>query len=101
MTNAHTDDDLPEQIRVRRDKRERLLAEGIPVYPNTVERTHTLAEVRATYDPQELDLGPWRQGDPARMPSRNAAKSGRTVRASSPASAARSSNPVRRSRTKR
>jgi len=47
-------DDLPEQLRVRREKRERLLASGRPAYPTLVERTHTLAELRATYDPQEL-----------------------------------------------
>src|SRR3954471_3450710 len=49
-------DDLPEQMRVRRDKRERLLAEGVQPYPVTVERTHTLGEVRAAYDAR--DLGP-------------------------------------------
>lgn len=47
-------DDVPEQIRVRKEKRERILAEGGSAYPNTVERTHTLAELRATYDGQEL-----------------------------------------------
>jgi lysyl-tRNA synthetase class 2 len=49
------EDDLPEQMRVRRDKRERLLARGVPPYPVTVERTHTLREVRASYDGQALD----------------------------------------------
>ena len=39
-------DDLPEQMRVRRDKRERLLGAGIPAYPVDVARTHTLQEVR-------------------------------------------------------
>jgi lysyl-tRNA synthetase, class II len=48
-------DDLPEQMRVRRDKRERLLAEGVQPYPVTVERTHTLAEIRTTYDARGLD----------------------------------------------
>jgi lysyl-tRNA synthetase class 2 len=43
------EDDLPEQMRVRRDKRERLLSEGSEAYPITVERTHTLAEVRAKF----------------------------------------------------
>jgi lysyl-tRNA synthetase class 2 len=43
------DDDLPEQMRVRRDKRERLLAEGSEAYPIGVERTHTLGEVRAGF----------------------------------------------------
>ena len=40
------DDDLPEQMRVRRDKRERLLASGRDAYPVESPRTHTLAEVR-------------------------------------------------------
>jgi lysyl-tRNA synthetase, class II len=39
-------DDLPEQMRVRRDKRMRLLAEGRDPYPVESPRTHTLAEVR-------------------------------------------------------
>jgi lysyl-tRNA synthetase, class II len=51
---ADSADDVPEQMRVRREKRQRLLEAGVPVYPAAVERTHTLAEVRATYDPQEL-----------------------------------------------
>ena len=38
--------DLPEQLKVRRDKRDRLLAEGRDPYPVSVPRTHTLAEVR-------------------------------------------------------
>ena len=41
--------DLPEQFRIRQDKRERLLAEGREPYPVMVARTHTLAEVRAAY----------------------------------------------------
>lgn len=40
---------LPEQHRIRRAKRERLLAEGHDPYPVAVARTHTLAEVRAAY----------------------------------------------------
>lgn len=43
------DGDLPEQMRVRRQKRDRIIAEGIEPYPVAVPRTHTLAEVRATY----------------------------------------------------
>ena len=41
--------DLPEQMRVRRGKRARLLDEGREPYPVGVPRTHTLAEVRAAY----------------------------------------------------
>ncbi|NMH94251.1 lysine--tRNA ligase [Pseudonocardia bannensis] len=40
------DDDLPEQIRVRRAKRAELLADGVDPYPVEVERTHTLRQVR-------------------------------------------------------
>ncbi|BBH65095.1 lysine--tRNA ligase [Actinoplanes sp. OR16] len=42
-------EDLPEQMRVRRAKRDRLLAEGVPPYPVTVPRTAELADVRAKY----------------------------------------------------
>lgn len=42
-------EDLPEQFRIRRDKRARLLAEGHDPYPVAIERTHTLAEVRAAH----------------------------------------------------
>jgi lysyl-tRNA synthetase, class II len=41
--------DLPEQFRIRRDKRERLAAEGRDPYPVEVPRTHTLAQIRAAY----------------------------------------------------
>ena len=49
------EDDLPEQMRVRREKRERLLETGQQAYPVSVERTHTLAEIRERYDAQQLD----------------------------------------------
>jgi lysyl-tRNA synthetase class 2 len=48
-TSGHDSADLPEQLRIRRDKRARLLAEGHDPYPAAVERTHTLAEIRAGY----------------------------------------------------
>ena len=38
--------DLPEQLRIRRDKRAKLIAEGGEAYPVEVPRTHTLAQVR-------------------------------------------------------
>jgi lysyl-tRNA synthetase class 2 len=41
--------DVPEQFRIRQGKRERLLAEGKDPYPVAVPRTHSLAEIRATY----------------------------------------------------
>ena len=40
---------VPEQFRIRQGKRERLLAEGKDPYPVSVPRTHSLAEIRATY----------------------------------------------------
>ena len=42
-------DDLPEQLRIRREKRERLLAQGEEAYPVSVPRTHTIAQVREAY----------------------------------------------------
>jgi lysyl-tRNA synthetase, class II len=42
-------DDLPEQMRVRREKRDRLLAEGVEPYPVGYPRTAGLAEIRARY----------------------------------------------------
>src|SRR5665811_130944 len=42
--------DLPEQMRGRREKRERLIESGHGAYPLTVERSHTLTEIRARYD---------------------------------------------------
>ncbi len=43
------DDDLPEQVRVRRAKRDRMLAAGGDPYPVSVPRTTSLAGVRASY----------------------------------------------------
>ncbi|MGI8798601.1 MAG: lysine--tRNA ligase [Pseudonocardia sp.] len=41
-----TDEDLPEQLRIRREKRAAMLADGVEPYPVELPRTHTLAEVR-------------------------------------------------------
>ena len=41
---------LPEQTRIRREKRARILAAGGDPYPVGVPRTHSIAEVKATYD---------------------------------------------------
>jgi lysyl-tRNA synthetase class 2 len=41
--------DVPEQSRVRREKRDRLLAEGRQPYPVSVPRTHTLRQVRKAW----------------------------------------------------
>lgn len=48
-TPAVPETELPEQMRVRRDKRARLLDEGREPYPVGVPRTHTLTQVRAAY----------------------------------------------------
>ncbi|MEW2475730.1 lysine--tRNA ligase [Micromonospora gifhornensis] len=42
-------DDLPEQMKVRREKRERMLADGVEPYPVSFPRTSSLAEVRERY----------------------------------------------------
>jgi lysyl-tRNA synthetase class 2 len=49
VSAAEQPHDLPEQFRIRRDKRARLLAEGREPYPVAVARTHTLAQIRAAY----------------------------------------------------
>jgi lysyl-tRNA synthetase class 2 len=55
QTESPAEPDLPEQIRVRRDKRAALLAAGVEAYPVEVPRTHSLAEVRAAYP--DLEAG--------------------------------------------
>lgn len=47
--------DVPEQLRIRREKRARLLEEGHDPYPVAVPRTHSLAQVRAEHP--ELEPG--------------------------------------------
>ena len=47
--------ELPEQMRVRRDKLDRLRAEGVDPYPVGFPRTTTLADLRATYPDLEAD----------------------------------------------
>ncbi|HUH68004.1 MAG TPA: lysine--tRNA ligase [Mycobacterium sp.] len=46
---------MPEQFHIRRDKRARLLAEGREPYPVAIERTHTLAQVRAAHPGLAID----------------------------------------------
>jgi lysyl-tRNA synthetase class 2 len=48
-TQVPQSDDLPEQLRVRREKRARLLADGVDPYPVELPRTHTLRQIRETY----------------------------------------------------
>jgi lysyl-tRNA synthetase class 2 len=52
---AQPADDVPEQMRVRREKRDRLLAAGVDPYPVELPRTHTLAEVRAAHSGLPVD----------------------------------------------
>ncbi len=47
--HEHEADDVPEQMRVRRAKRDRMLAEGRPPYPVGVPTTHTIAQVREAH----------------------------------------------------
>jgi len=57
--NQATADDLPEQMRVRREKLDRMRAAGVEPYPVGVARTHTLAEIRAEHPdlPPDVSTG--------------------------------------------
>jgi lysyl-tRNA synthetase class 2 len=55
MTEEPPGDDLPEQLRVRRAKLDRLREAGVDPYPVTVPRTATLAEVREKHADLEPD----------------------------------------------
>lgn len=55
MTDAADDLDLPEQMRVRLDKRERLLALGRDPYPVRLPVTHAIGEIRAAHVGLEPD----------------------------------------------
>lgn len=49
QTSTTTDIDTTDQRAVRMDKRARLLEQGVPAYPVTVERSASLAEVRSRF----------------------------------------------------
>ena len=52
----NTQDDLPEQLRIRREKYDRLMADPDRApFPVTVERTHSLAEIRRLYPDLDSD----------------------------------------------
>ena len=50
-----TESDLPEQLRIRRAKRDSLLERGIPPYPVAVPRTASLSEIRTRFKDLEID----------------------------------------------
>ena len=54
MTEAPDELDLPEQMRIRRAKRDQLLASGHDPYPVSLPITHTIAQVRSNHP----DLAP-------------------------------------------
>ena len=61
------EDDLPEQLRIRREKRVNLIDRGIEPYPVSVPRTHSLAAVREKYKNLETDTA---TGDQASLVGR-------------------------------
>lgn len=50
------EDDLPEQLRIRRAKRAGLLERGVEPYPVSVPRTKSLASIRAIYSDLAIDV---------------------------------------------
>jgi lysyl-tRNA synthetase class 2 len=59
MTTENTpavEDDLPEQLRIRREKRAGLIERGVEPYPVSVDRTKSLKEIREKYTGLEIDV---------------------------------------------
>ena len=54
--NAPIEEDLPEQLRIRREKRASLLERNIEPYPVSVPRTKSLVEIREKYVGLEIDV---------------------------------------------
>ncbi len=52
---ASVEVDLPEQLRIRREKRAGLIERGVEPYPVSVSRTASLSEIRAKYATLETD----------------------------------------------
>ena len=71
---------LPEQMQVRLDKRERLLAAGQQAYPVSVPRTHTIAQVRAEHP--DLESGSPGASSSCATPASSVSSACRTARAS-------------------
>jgi lysyl-tRNA synthetase class 2 len=61
------EDDLPEQLRIRREKRANLIDRGVEPYPVAVPRTHSLATIREKYENLETDTA---TGDQASLVGR-------------------------------
>ena len=55
-SSPEPDADLPEQMRVRRDKRDRLIASGHDPYAVRLPVTHTIAQVRADHPDLDVDV---------------------------------------------
>ena len=56
MSELINDDDLPEQLRIRREKRAAILARGAEPYPVAVPRTASLKEIRTRFADLEIDV---------------------------------------------
>ncbi len=54
--NTPIEDDLPEQLRIRREKRAGLIERGIEPYPVSVARTKSLKDIRAKYGALDIDV---------------------------------------------
>jgi lysyl-tRNA synthetase class 2 len=54
--NTPIEDDLPEQLRIRREKRAGLIERGIEPYPVSVARTKSLKEIREKYTSLDIDV---------------------------------------------
>jgi lysyl-tRNA synthetase class 2 len=50
------EDDLPEQLRIRREKRASIVARGAEAYPVSVPRTSSLAQIRASHEGLDIDV---------------------------------------------
>jgi lysyl-tRNA synthetase class 2 len=56
MSDVTVEDDLPEQLRIRREKRAAILSRGQEPYPVAVPRTASLKEIRARHADLEIDV---------------------------------------------
>jgi lysyl-tRNA synthetase class 2 len=54
--NTPIEEDLPEQLRIRREKRASLLEGGTEPYPVSVPRTQSLKQIREKYSALEIDI---------------------------------------------